>query len=45
MKNNKIITKSETSRRNTVTHGPSCIFICILYMYVRMYVCVCVNKL
>lgn len=39
LKPKKMLTKSKTSRRNAVTYGPSCIFICI--QYICMCACMC----
>lgn len=42
LKPKEIITKSKTSRRNAVTYGPSCIFICIQYICtICAHVCMC----
>lgn len=40
----EIITKSKTSRRNAVTYGPSCIFICIQYIWMCACMCRVIEK-
>lgn len=44
LKPKEIITKSKTSRRNAVTYGPSCIFICIQYIWMCACMCRVIEK-